>query len=125
MSGDEKPVVWVGSSYDDLIRFPEAARRTAGHNLGRVQNGLMPEDWKPMPSIGPGAYEIRVSTRESGGNLQHRVFYVAKFEEAIYVLHAFEKKTPKTTRHDVTVGRARYRDMVQRRGELPKGTGER
>ena len=116
---EEKPIHWLGSSYRDVVRFPEAARRSAGYQLGMVQNGLMPLDWKPMESVGPGAYEIRVSTRD-GGNIQQRVFYVAKFDEAVYVLHAFEKKTQATPRHDIDVGRARYAEMLRERQTLSK-----
>ena len=67
--------------------FPEDARRAAGYQLGRVQQGLLPTDWKPMTTVGPGVIEIRVHTR-----VERRIFYVAKFEEAVYVLHAFEKQ---------------------------------
>jgi phage-related protein len=119
---EEKPLTWMGSSYRDLVDFPEPARRAAGHNLGRVQNGIEPEDWKPMESIGAGVYEIRVTTIGGGCSIQHRVFYVAKFDEAVYVLHAFEKKTQKTSRHDVEVGRARYRQMLQLRREASQLT---
>jgi phage-related protein len=65
----EKPVVWVGSSLDDLRAFPEDARRIAGHQLHLVQLDLEPADWKPMPSIGPGVSELRMHT-----GLEHRVF---------------------------------------------------
>jgi phage-related protein len=76
---------WVGSSLVDLRAFPEVARREAGYQLRRVQEGLLPDDWKPMPSVGAGVEEIRLHS-----GVEHRVLYVAKFEEAIYVLHAFE-----------------------------------
>ena len=120
--GDAKALVLIGSSSRDLADFPEEARRAAGHNLGRVQNGSEPEDWKPMESIGPGAYEIRVTARGSGPSIQHRVFYVAKFEEGVYVLHVFEKKTQKTSRHDIEVGRARYKQMLRIRGDVSQLT---
>lgn len=79
----------------------------------------MPEDFKLFEEVGPGTYEIRISTGESG-NVQHRVFYVAKFPEAVYVLHAFRKTTQETSRHDREVGRARYREMMQDRREVLK-----
>ena len=87
----EKPISWLGSSLENLRAFPEDARRSAGYQLARVQQGLEPSDWKPMATVGMGVMEIRVHTR-----LEHRVFYVAKFEEAVYVLHAFEKRTRRT-----------------------------
>lgn len=116
----EKPIVWIGSSYRDVSGFPAAARRAAGHNLSLVQNGLEPDDFKPMASVGPGAYEVRVQTVEDGSSIQHRVFYVARFEEAVYVLHAFQKKTQKTSRHDLEVGKARYREMIRDRQDVAK-----
>ena len=64
-----------------------------------------------MPTVGAGVYEIRVRD----GGRAFRSFYVARFEEAIYVLHVFEKKTQKTSRADLDLGRSRYRDLVQRR----------
>ncbi|MFO0873690.1 MAG: type II toxin-antitoxin system RelE/ParE family toxin [Phycisphaerales bacterium] len=63
----------------DLREFPDDARSEAGHQLRRVQQGLMPDDWKPMPSVGRGVQEIRVHT-----DLEHRVFFVARFEDAVY-----------------------------------------
>jgi len=66
----------------------------------------MPTDWKPMPSVGPGVNEVRVHT-----GLEHRVLYVAKFEEAVYVLHAFEKKVQKTRDADLTLARERLKQL--------------
>jgi phage-related protein len=100
---DAKRIVWIGSSRDDLRRFPKEGQRKAGYRLRLVQQGKEPDDFKPMPSIGPGAYEIRVPLGDA-----YRVFYVAKFEEAVYVLHAFQKKTQKTARRDIEIGRQRY-----------------
>ena len=74
----EKPISWLGSSLEDLRAFPEDARWSAGYQLGRVQRGLEPSDWKVMATVGTGVMEIRVHTR-----LEHRVFYLAKFEEAV------------------------------------------
>ena len=107
-----KPVVWSGSAQDDLRAFPRSARRRAGHELDLVQQGIEPTDFKPMPAVGAGAYELRI--RAEGA---FRVFYVAKFAEAIYVLHAFQKKTRRTAHLDVAVGAKRYRELIkQRRG---------
>jgi phage-related protein len=89
-----KDVRFVGSSLDDLRHFPAGARREAGFELSNVQTGLQPSDWKPMSTVGAGAVEIRI--KDAAGIC--RVIYVARFEEAIYVLHAFEKKTQKRAR---------------------------
>lgn len=86
-------------------------RHEAGPRLERVQAGKEPKDWKPMPSVGIGVNEIRVRD-ESGA---HRVVYVAKFAEAVYVLHAFQKKSRKTRKSDLDVARKRFRDLVQER----------
>ena len=90
--------------------FPQPARQRAGRQLARVQDGLEPENWKPMPSIGIGVSEIRV--REGRA---FRLIYVAKFSEAIYVLHAFEKKTRKTPKSDIDLARTRFRALVNER----------
>ena len=100
-----KPVRFVGSTRDDLAAFPVAVRARAGHELIMVQVGRDPENWKPMSSIGPGACEIRV--RDPNG--AYRVIYVAKFSDAVYVLHAFQKKTQKTARADLDLAMQRYR----------------
>jgi phage-related protein len=105
-----KKLFWVGSALQDLRAFPETARRMAGHGLQLVQEGLQPDDWKPMTSVGPGVYELRIHT-----SLEHRVFYVAKFEEGIYVLHTFEKKTRQTAQRDIELARERYRDVLRDR----------
>jgi phage-related protein len=90
--------------------FPADARRNAGFELRRVQQGLDPDDWKPMSTIGPGVREIRIHT-----DLEHGVFYVATFADAVYVLHAFEKRTRKTAKRDLDLARDRFRALVTER----------
>ena len=111
----EKPVSWLGSSLEDLRAFPAGARREAGYQVGRVQQGLMPSDWKPMTTVGPGVIEIRIHT-----GVEHRIFYVAKFEEAVYVLHAFEKRTRQTPQLEIELARKRLRDLNRRRAQKPE-----
>ena len=106
----QKPVFWLGSSLEDVRAFPEEARRAAGYQLGRVQQGLMPSDWKPMTTVGVGVYEIRVHT-----GAEYRIFYVAKYEEAVYVLHAFEKRTRQTPQAEIVLARKRLADLLRRR----------
>jgi phage-related protein len=104
-----KSIAWLGSSYDDLMAFPDDAQDEAGFELFLLQQG---RDWKPMRDVGPGAAEIRVHTR-----VEHRVIYVARFEVAVYVLHCFEKRPRKKSRHDVEVARKRYAQIESvRRG---------
>lgn len=107
----DKPLVWLGSSLEDLRAFPPEARRLAGYQLRRVQSGLMPSDWKPLKSIGPGVYEIRIRT-----GLEHRVFYVARGAEAVYVLHAFEKRTRRTRQADIDLAKQRLAEITSLRG---------
>jgi phage-related protein len=111
-----KALVWLGSSLEDLRGFPEDARRNAGYQLRRVQEGLEPNDWKAMPNVGPGAREIRLHT-----GTEHRVFYVARFAEAVYVLHAFEKKAQKTPTRDLELGQKRYEDLLEVRRKVQHG----
>ena len=99
-------LTFLGSAKDDLSAFPEMARRRAGYELFMVQAGRDPDDWKPMPSVGAGACEIRVRDRAGA----FRVIYVTTFGSAVYVLHAFQKKSQKTARRDIELARARYRE---------------
>jgi phage-related protein len=101
------PIVWVGDSKDEVKSFPDDARRNAGFQLSNVQHGKEPNDWKPMSSIGPGVREIRI--REATGAF--RVVYVLRFRQAIYVLHAFQKKTHKTRTSDIELARERLRSI--------------
>lgn len=106
---DGKPVEFLGSSLDDLRAFPLAAKREAGHQLDQVQKGQEPDDWKPMSTIGHGVKEIRI--RDVSGTF--RVIYVAKFADAVYVLHCFQKKTDKTSKADVEIAAKRYRELLK------------
>jgi phage-related protein len=108
---EEKEIRWVGSSHDDLLAFPRDARREAGFQLGKIQVGLEPADWKPFDEVGAGTKEIRV--RDASG--AYRLMYVAKFEEAIYVLHCFQKKTQATSKQDKAIASARYRAVCKAR----------
>lgn len=102
-----KPIRWLGSSRSDVKAFPMDARRVAGFQLHAVQRGSEPNDWKPLRAVGPGVREIRVHT-----GLEHRIVYVATFAEAVYVLHAFSKKTAKTTPHDIRLARTRFEALL-------------
>ena len=106
----DKALLWLGSSREDIQAFPKDTRRLAGFQLRRVQQGLEPNDWKPMPTIGPGVRGIRIHT-----TLEHRVVDIAKFERAVYVLHAFEKRSRQTAQRDLDVARARLRQLLVQR----------
>ena len=104
-----KLVEFCGSSLDDLRAFPLAAKREAGHQINQVQNNQEPDDWKPMSAIGHGVREIRI--RDIAGAF--RVIYVAKFADAVYVLHCFQKKTEKTSKTDLDLATKRYRELLK------------
>src|SRR5713226_1989882 len=117
----EKQMRWIGSADEDLLAFPKEARKEAGFQLGKVQAGLEPADWKPFDDLGAGTREIRI--REASGI--YRVMYVAKFEEAIYVLHCFQKKTQVTSKRDKAIAGDRHRNPpCDKAGREPlPGTG--
>jgi phage-related protein len=105
------PIEFLGASLSALRNFPSDARRVAGFQLDRVQRGLDPLDWKPLPSVGPGVREIRV--RERSGSF--RVMYAAGIStsRAVIVLHCFRKTTRKTSRLDLDIARSRYRALMR------------
>ena len=105
-----KPVRWVGSAKRDLLTYSAEILGVVGRELERVQRGADPTDWKPMADVGRGVREIRVHV---DGEL--RVFYVATFPEAVYVLHVFEKKSRKTAPRDLALGQQRYQALIQGR----------
>ncbi len=105
-----KPIEWMGDSLARLRAAAPDLRHKTGHQLELVQVGDEPEDFKPMPDVGPGVMEIRVHAAT-----EFRVFYVARFAEAIYVLHCFTKKTQATRKADFELGRQRYASVIARR----------
>jgi phage-related protein len=113
---DEKEVVWVGTSLDDLREFPKDARQDTGFQLEQLQLGRDPDHWKPMPTVGAGCREIRISTLDG----IFRVFYLTQFGDEIYVLHCFTNKTQKTSKKDIDTGERRYKE-AQRMREKRKG----
>jgi phage-related protein len=114
-----KRVRFVGSSKEDMSTFPASARVRAGHELFMLQAGREPTDWKPISEVGAGAREIRV--RDETGAF--RVICVAKFADAIYVLHAFQKKVQKTAQTDIDLAERRYREAQALAKEASDGKG--
>lgn len=104
-----KLIQWLGSSRADVRAFPEDARIDAGWQLELVQRGLDPDDWKPMPTIGPGVREIRI--REASGAF--RIVYLATLEDRVLVLHAFQKKTQATPKKDIELAIQRLKRWKQ------------
>jgi phage-related protein len=106
-----KPVRFLGDSLKRLRAFPEGARHDVGYQIWRVQVGEPAEDFKPMPTIGPGVEEIRV--RDVTG--AYRVICTARFADAVYVLHVFQKKTRATSRADIEIAGQRFKVLMRAR----------
>lgn len=106
-----KPIQFLGDSLERLREFPEDARHDAGFQLEQVQRGLQPADFKPMSVVGKGVEEIRV--RDDSGI--YRVIYTARLVEAIYVLHAFQKKTQATSQRDLNIASERFAQLRRKR----------
>lgn len=104
-----KDVTFCGTSLPDLRTFPSSARKKAGRQLERVQNGMMPVDWRPMPEIGMGVVEIRIADISGA----FRVIYLAKLKGKIVVLHCFQKKTERTEPADLALARKRYNFWIK------------
>jgi len=101
-----KTIIFIGDSRESIREFPESARRAMGSQLLRIQNGLDPLDWKPMKAVGAGVREVRVHT-----DGEFRAFYVTHIGNVLYVLHAFRKKTQKTSLKDITLVRLRFKQI--------------
>jgi len=104
-----KPVRFLGDSLKRLREFPEVAKQDTGYQLDKVQKGQQPDDFKPMPSIGKGVEEIRV--RDETGI--YRTIYTARIADAVYVLHAFQKKTQTTSKSDIDIAKGRYTELMR------------
>lgn len=102
-----KRLVWLGSSIEDLRSWQTEAQRETGYQLFKIQSGMDPSDWKPMPSVGGGVQEIRIHCDN-----EYRVIYLAKLAESVYVLHAFEKKTRKTPQAAIDLARRRLQLLL-------------
>lgn len=108
-----KPIEWLGNTIRLVRDYPPEVRQELGYNLDKVQRGIEPSDWKPMRGIGPGVKEIRIHDDK-----EYRVVYVAQFDEAIYVLHTFIKKTEKTAQPDLNLAKKRYTELLVKRKTL-------
>ena len=105
-----KPIIWLGSTLEDVRRFSSKARQAIGYQLYKVQIGLDPSDWKPMATVGPGVREIRIHTDK-----EYRVIYIARLEEAIYILHGFTRKSAKTLQSDLNLASRRFQGLLKSR----------
>jgi phage-related protein len=106
-----KPISFLGDSLECLREFPQDARQDAGYALDQVQRGKQPSDFKPMPSVVKGVEELRVW--DDAGT--YRVIYLARLKEAVFVLHAFQKKTRATSKQDIEIAKSRYMKLMRGR----------
>ena len=104
-----KPVQFLGDSLKNLRGFPSDAKQDAGRQLDKVQRGKQPDDFKAMPSIGKGVEEIRIWD-DAGA---FRVIYTARLADAVYVLHAFQKKTQATSKRDIDTAKLRFAQLMR------------
>ena len=105
-----KGIKFLGTSLKTVREFPALAKKEAGYQLDRVQHGLDPTDWKTMRSVGQGVREIRI--QHEG---QYRVIYAASIEDKVYVLHAFQKKTQKTSKQDLDAAKRAFKEAERQR----------
>lgn len=103
-----KPLTFLGDSLKCLRAFPDDAKQDAGYQLDKVQHGQQPDDFKSMPSIGKGVEELRIWDEHG----TFRVIYLARLPDAVYVLHAFQKKTQATAPKDINLATKRYNDLM-------------
>lgn len=108
-----KPIHWVGSTLNDIRLFPDSIKREIGFDLDLIQQGLLPRDFKAMKNLGAGVMEIRVKDISGA----YRLVYVAKFSNAVYCLHAFQKKSQKTSSQDIATIKARYQAIKELQNE--------
>ena len=105
-----KQLLWIGSSYKTVCAWSKGVKQAAGYQLHLIQQGMDPDDWKPMQSVGAGVREVRIHVEG-----ERRIVYVAKFDEGVYILHAFAKKTQKTPKKDIAMAKARFEEVMQAR----------
>lgn len=106
-----RPVTFLGDSLKAVRSFPDAARQDAGFQLDLLQRGQQPEDFKPLTTVGAGVEELRVWCEHG----TFRVVYMARLPEAVYVLHAFQKKTQTTPKAAIDLATRRYRELMKDR----------
>src|SRR4051812_1393679 len=103
-----KPIVWIGSSFDDLKDFPENVRRSAGHQLGRIQRGGLPNDWKPMSAIGVGVCEY-----ESAMPRVRSALSISRVSATPFTCCTHLRKSPRRRRGKTSISRASASDRYE------------
>ena len=109
-------VVWEGDSREVLKAFPEEVTQNLGFELWQLQQGERPRDYRPLPSVGPGVFELR----DQDERAWYRVVYLSRIEDVIYVLHCFEKKSREMPRRDFEKAKQRLKAVKARLAEEKK-----
>ncbi len=102
-----KEIIWMGDSLRQIKSFPDNPRQDLGYSLRRLQDGKLPLSSRPMQSIGPGVFELKTQDKA----VWYRVVYTARFNDKIYVLHSFIKKSAKTSKNDLEVALQRFKQI--------------
>ena len=109
-------VAWEGDSKQVLQSFPEGARQNLGFDLWRLQQGEKPSDYRPLPSIGTGVFELR----DQDERAWYRLIYLSRINDVIYVLHCFEKKSREMPRKDFEKAKQRLKAVRARLQEAKR-----
>jgi phage-related protein len=111
-------IAWEGDSREILQSFPDSVRQNLGFQLWQLQQGERPSDYRPMPSVGAGVFELR----EQDDRAWYRVIYLSRIRDVVHVLHCFEKKSRETSKRDFELARRRLK-MVNARLAMEKKHG--
>lgn len=106
-------VSWEGDSREVLQEFPDGVRQNLGFELWQLQQGERPKDYRPLPSVGTGVFELRDQDERSW----YRVIYLSRINDVLYVLHCFEKKSREMPRKDFEKARQRLKAVKARLAE--------
>ena len=109
-------IAWEGNSREVLQSFPEGVRQNLGFQLWQLQQGERPADYRPLPSIGPGVFELR----DQDERAWYRVVYLSRIDDVIYVLHSFEKKSREMPRKEFETAKRRFKAVKARLAEEKK-----
>lgn len=109
-------VAWEGDSREVLQSFPDGVRQNLGFQLWQLQLGEKATDYRPLPSVGAGVFELR----DQDERAWYRVVYLSRVDDVIYVLHCFEKKSREMPRRDFDTAKRRLRAVKARLAEKKK-----
>ena len=109
-------VAWEGDSREVLLSFPADVRQNLGFQLWQLQQGERPSDYRPLPSVGAGVFELR----DQDARGWYRVVYLSRTNNVIHVLHCFEKKSREMPRRDFENAQQRLKAVKAKLAEARK-----